>query len=199
MLQEKGIQDKKVLEAIAAVPRHLFFIPSLIDKAYIDQAYPIEEGQTISQPYTVAFMTALLQPYPGMKVLEIGTGSGYQAAILSYMGAVVYSIERHEILYRKACEIFKDMNLPIHAIWGDGSEGLLKYAPYDGIIVTAAAPPLAEKLKEQLAPGGKLVMPVGNLESQTMTLIHRKSDLSFGTEEHGTFKFVPLLGKGGFK
>lgn len=188
-----------MLEAIATVPRHLFFIPSLVDKAYIDQAYPIEEGQTISQPYTVAFMTALLQPYPGMKILEIGTGSGYQAAILAHMGAVVYTIERHETLYRRSSEIFREMNLPIHSVWGDGSEGLVKYAPYDGIIVTAAAPPLAEKLKEQLAVGGKLVMPVGNLESQTMTLIRKIDDHQFLSEEHGTFKFVPLLGKGGFK
>jgi protein-L-isoaspartate(D-aspartate) O-methyltransferase len=198
-LQEKGIRNEKVLEAIAQVPRHLFFLPSLEDKAYDDQAYPIDEGQTISQPYTVAYMTELLDPFKGMKVLEIGTGSGYQAAILQSLGAEVFTIERHEALYRKASEIFRELKLNIHTFWGDGSAGLKKHAPFDGIIVTAGAPPLAETLKEQLKIGGKLVMPVGTLNIQTMVVITRGVDNQYERREKGQFKFVPLLGKHGWQ
>lgn len=188
-----------VLEAIAQVPRHLFFLASLEEKAYDDQAYPIEEGQTISQPYTVAYMTELLEPFKGMKVLEIGTGSGYQAAILHHLGVEVYTIERHEALYRKASETFRELNLKIHSFWGDGSAGLKKYAPFDGIIVTAGAPPMAETLKEQLKTGGKLVMPVGTMNIQTMVVIERGVDNIYERHEKGQFKFVPLLGKHGWQ
>jgi protein-L-isoaspartate(D-aspartate) O-methyltransferase len=181
------------------VPRHFFFLNSLADKAYFDQAYQIEEGQTISQPYTVAYMTELLSITPGMKILEIGTGSGYQAAILAEMGAQVYTIERHEKLYRKALEIFSLLGLNIHCFWGDGSGGLTKYAPFDGIIVTAAAPREAEMLKDQLAVGGKLVMPVGDINSQKMVVIERLDENRFSRKEKGDFKFVPLLGKHGWK
>lgn len=198
-LKEKGIRNSLVLEAIAGVPRHLFFLPSLEEKAYEDQAFPIDEGQTISQPYTVAYMTELLEPFKGMKVLEIGTGSGYQAAILNFLGAEVYTIERHEALYRKASDTFKELGMKIHSFWGDGSAGLQKYAPYDGIIVTAGAPPLAETLKEQLKTGGKLVMPVGTLSLQTMVVIERGVDNIYERREKGHFKFVPLLGKHGWK
>jgi protein-L-isoaspartate(D-aspartate) O-methyltransferase len=198
-LNAKGIVNQAVLNAIATVPRHLFFLPSLVNKAYLDQAYPIDEGQTISQPYTVAFMTELLNPKPGMRVLEIGTGSGYQAAVLHATGVEVFSIERHEPLFRKATALFKLMHLPIKCFWGDGSAGLNKYAPFDGIIVTAAAPPWAESLKEQLAIGGKLIMPVGDLENQTMVVIERGVDNNYNRREMGNFKFVPLLGKHGWK
>lgn len=198
-LNAKGITNPVVLNAIMQVPRHFFFLPSLVNKAYLDQAFPIDEGQTISQPYTVAFMTELLVPKPGMKVLEIGTGSGYQAAILKATGVDVYSIERHEPLYRKATDLFKLLKLPIKCFWGDGSAGLKKYAPFDGIIVTAAAPPWAESLKEQLSVGGKLIMPVGDLENQTMVIIERGVDNNFERRATGNFKFVPLLGKHGWK
>ncbi|MCB9261421.1 MAG: protein-L-isoaspartate(D-aspartate) O-methyltransferase [Flavobacteriales bacterium] len=199
LLRKKGISDENVLNAIGEVPRHYFFPADFEDEAYEDKAFPIGQGQTISQPYTVAFQTQLLQLKPGSKVLEIGTGSGYQAAILAQMGVEVFTIERIEALYRKTIELFEKLKLPIHCFWGDGSVGLKHSAPFDGIVVTAGANDLAEHLKEQLAIGGNLVLPLGSLEIQKMVLITRLVENKYERTEHGEFKFVPLLGKHGWK
>jgi protein-L-isoaspartate(D-aspartate) O-methyltransferase len=198
-LAEKGIVSNKVLDAMNEIPRHYFFEKSFEDKAYLDQAFPIDNQQTISQPYTVAFQTQLLDIQEGDKVLEIGTGSGYQASILHTMGAEVYSIERHETLYRKAVKMFEYLNLPINCYWGDGSLGLPQKAPFDKIIVTAAAPEWASSLQNQLKVGGKLVLPMGNKTVQKMVLIVREDEYKYSRKEHGDFKFVPLLGKNGWK
>lgn len=181
------------------VPRHYFFPKAFQDKAYDDAAFPIEEGQTISQPFTVAFQTELLAVKPGAKILEIGSGSGYQAAILHQMGANVYTIERMEKLYRNCVELFRELGMGIHLFWGDGSLGLESQAPFDGILVTAAAPDLAEHLKIQLKPGGRLVAPIGDRNFQKMVLIERDVDNIYRRTEHGDFKFVPLIGKHGWK
>lgn len=198
-LAEKGIRSNKVLDAINEVPRHFFFEKSFEDKAYIDHAFPIDDNQTISQPFTVAFQTQLLDIQPNDKVLEIGTGSGYQAAILNNMGADVYTIERHEGLYRQAVDQFKKLNLAINCYWGDGSLGLAQKAPFDKIIVTAAAPEWASSLQNQLKVGGKLVLPLGNKTVQKMVLISRDDEHNYSRKAHGDFKFVPLLGKNGWK
>lgn len=199
LLAEKGIKSNKVLDAINDVPRHFFFERSFEDKAYLDQAFPIGEGQTISQPYTVAFQTQLLDIQKGDKVLEIGTGSGYQAAILEKLGAEVHTIERHEPLYRQAIQLFKKLGLTIKCYWGDGSLGLPKKAPFDKIIVTAAAPEWASSLQSQLKIGGKLVIPMGNKTVQKMVLIYRDDEHNYSRKEFGDFKFVPLLGKNGWE
>lgn len=180
------------------VPRHFFFPGAFQEKAYDDAAFPIEEGQTISQPFTVAFQTELLNVQPGAKILEIGTGSGYQAAVLNSMGAEVHTIERMEKLYRNCVDLFRKLNLPIRVYWGDGSVGLESQGPFDAILVTAAAPELAEHLKEQLKPGGRLVLPVGDQDFQKMVLIERDVDNIYRRTEHGEFKFVPLIGKHGW-
>jgi len=197
-LSAKGINDQKVLDALLEVPRHFFFPDAFQSKAYDDAAFPIEGGQTISQPFTVAFQTQLLQLKPGSKVLEIGTGSGYQAAVLSALGAEVYSIERVESLFRKAAEKLTQFGYKVNVFWGDGTIGLPSKAPFDAILVTAAAPDLAEHLKEQLRVGGKLVLPVGDLSFQKMVLIERLVDNKYRRTEHGDFKFVPLIGKYGW-
>lgn len=196
-LKSKSITDQRVLDAMVAVPRHFFFPPDFIEVAYEDQAFPIEAGQTISQPFTVAFQSQLLEIQPGQKVLEIGTGSGYQAAVLSAMGAEVYTVERIEELYRQTVEIFRLLKLPVHCFLGDGSMGLPVHAPFDAIIVTAAAGKLAEDLREQLGVGGRLVVPVGNHDIQKMVLIRRLVENNYQRTEHGNFKFVPLVGKHG--
>ncbi len=196
-LESKGITDKNVLSAILETPRHFFFPSDFIDEAYEDKAFPIGAGQTISQPYTVAFQSQLLNIHRGAKVLEIGTGSGYQAAILAAMGAQVYTVERMEELYRSTIELFKLLKLPIHCFLGDGSKGLTQYQPFDAIIVTAAGGKLAENLREQLKEGGRLVLPVGNLDIQKMVLIERLVENNYQRSEHGEFKFVPLVGKHG--
>lgn len=197
-LEDKGIKDSYVIDSLLRVPRHFFFPKAFEDRAYDDSAFPIDAGQTISQPYTVAFQTQLLELQQGSKVLEIGTGSGYQAAILHEMGVEVHSVERIEELYRKAVELFREMKMDIHCYWGDGSLGLSSKGPYDGIIVTAAAPDLAENLKLQLKVGGKLVLPVGDQHIQKMVLIERLVDNKYRRTEHGDFKFVPLIGKNGW-
>jgi len=197
-LESKGIKDPRVLKAFLEVPRHFFFPKAFEDRAYDDAAFPIEAGQTISQPYTVAYQTELLNLFEGAKVLEIGTGSGYQAAILNQMGVEVHSVERIEELYRSNVELFAELGLDIHCYWGDGSLGLASKGPYDGIIVTAAAPELAENLKLQLKEGGRLVLPVGDLHIQKMVLIERLVDNKYRRSEHGEFKFVPLIGKNGW-
>lgn len=193
ILQDKGITDKKVLQAIAKVPRHLFMDSGFIDFAYQDKAFPIAAEQTISQPYTVAFQTELLQLIEGEKVLEVGTGSGYQTAVLIALKAQVYSIERQQELFRKS-KLFLP-KLGYHAkslVFGDGYKGIPEYAPFDKIIVTAGAPSIPKTLLGQLKVGGRMVIPVGE-EIQTMMVIIRKSDTEFEKQEHGSFRFVPLL------
>lgn len=181
-----------------AVPRHFFFPRDFADEAYEDKAFPIGEGQTISQPYTVAFQTELLQVKPGDRILEIGTGSGYQAAILSRLGAEVHTIERIESLFRKTTSLLQDLGYPAACYLGDGSKGLPAKSPFKGIVVTAGAGALAEGLKEQLAVGGRLVIPVGDRHIQKMVLIERLVENNYQRSEHGDFRFVPLVGKHGW-
>jgi protein-L-isoaspartate(D-aspartate) O-methyltransferase len=197
-LEEKGIKDRNVLNAINAVPRHIFLDTALENRAYEDTALPIGSGQTISQPYTVAAQTELLQVKKGDKILEIGTGSGYQAAILCQMGAIVYSVERHEKLYLNAKRILQELGFRPHLKLGDGTLGWSAYAPYDGIVVTAGAPVVPDDLVMQLNVGGRLVVPVGNQESQVMVRITRVSEDSYQEEQLNHFKFVPLIGEKGW-
>ena len=192
-LRQKGIQDPATLAAIGAVPRHLFLDSGFLDHAYEDKAFPIEADQTISQPYTVAFQTALLECSAGSKVLEIGTGSGYQTAVLCQMGIEVYSIERQQTLFKKTSLFLP--KLGFHAkklIFGDGYKGYVEAAPFDGIIVTAGAPEVPKALLAQLAIGGRLVIPVG-VDQQIMTLFIRTGVKSFDKKTFGEFRFVPLL------
>jgi len=198
LLREKGIRDEEVLKAIEAVPRHYFFEKAFLEHAYQDKAFPIGEGQTISQPYTVAYQTELLEVKPTDKVLEIGTGSGYQCCILLEITPQVYTIEYNQVLFQKALKSFKDLNKHPFTFCGDGSEGLAAYAPYDKIIVTAGAPAVPRALLNQLKTGGILVIPVGSDSSQKMLKIRKISDTDFTKEEHDNFKFVPLLGKSGW-
>lgn len=192
-IEKKGIADKRVLDAIGRVPRHFFMDNSFVHLAYQDQAFPIGQGQTISQPYTVAFESSLLDIQPGCKVLEIGTGSGYQAAILSEMGAEVYSVERQKRLYEKTGRLLKGIGYKdIRLFLGDGTEGLADHAPFDRILVTAGAESVPSELLVQLAVGGLMVIPVG-LKSQTMIRIKRLSEDDFEQETFGDFAFVPLL------
>ena len=189
----KGIQDKKVLEAVAKVPRHLFMDSSFLDHAYQDKAFPIVANQTISQPFTVAFQSELLDVNENDKVLEIGTGSGYQTAILCLLGAEVYTIERQLELFKKSSLFLPKIGYVVKRfIFGDGYKGLKEDAPFDRIIVTAGAPFLPKALLSQLTIGGRLVIPIGDKE-QTMTLYIRTSIKSFEKHEYGQFKFVPML------
>ena len=193
ILVAKGIKDTKVLEAIRAVPRHLFLDSSFEDHAYQDKAFPIVADQTISQPYTVAFQTELLQVKPNDTILEIGTGSGYQTAILLHLKAKVYTIERQQELFKKTKLFFNKMHYrPKKVIFGDGYKGLPENAPFDGIIVTAGAPEVPKALMSQLKIGGRLVIPVG-VDDQIMTLYLRKSEKEFEKRELGHFRFVPLV------
>jgi protein-L-isoaspartate(D-aspartate) O-methyltransferase len=192
-LQEKGIVDVKVLDAIRQVPRHLFLDSSFESHAYLNKAFPIGADQTISHPYTVAFQTELLQVKKGDKILEIGTGSGYQTAILLALGVQVYTIERQLELFKKAQLFFKKAGYrPKQHLFGDGYIGLETEAPFDGIVVTAGAPFVPKPLLEQLKVGGNLVIPVGDKE-QEMTRYTRLSELKFERKTFGSFKFVPLL------
>ena len=193
ILRQKGILDNNVLEALLKIPRHLFLNSSFEDYAYQDKAFPIGAGQTISQPYTVAFQTQLLAIKKGDKVLEIGTGSGYQTAVLCAIGTIVYSIERQNELFKKTSLLLPKLGIrPKHLSFGDGYKGLPNYAPFDGIIVTAGAPDIPKALLSQLKVGGRLVIPVGET-IQIMTLIIRKGETEFEKQEFGDFKFVPLL------
>ncbi len=193
VLKSKGILDAEVLKAINVIPRHLFMDSGFIDHAYVDKAFPIGADQTISQPYTVARQTELLKVKKGNKVLEIGTGSGYQTAVLLEMGMVVFSIERQNELFKKAKLFFLKLGYrPKKLIFGDGYKGLKEDAPYDGIVVTAGAPFVPKPLLAQLKVGGRLVIPVG-VKSQIMTVYTRKSAKEFSKKEHGEFRFVPLL------
>ncbi len=193
LLIDKGIADERVLQAIRAVPRHLFMDSSFEGHAYQDKAFPIAAEQTISQPYTVAFQTELLQLKPNQKILEIGTGSGYQTAILLHLKTKVFTIERQQELFKKTSLFFKKMHYrPKKIVFGDGYKGLPSEAPFDGILVTAGAPEVPKALLGQLKVGGRLVIPVGSRE-QIMTLFIRKSEKEFEKEELGNFRFVPLL------
>jgi len=193
VLRQKGIKNPHVLSAIEKVPRHFFFDSSFLKFAYEDNAFPIGAGQTISQPYTVAFQTELLQVAKGLKVLEVGTGSGYQACILAEIGAKVFSIERQKLLYTKAQEFLPNIGYNIKLFYGDGYKGIPAYAPFDRILVTAAAPFTPDALLEQLKPGGLLVIPVGAGDIQIMTTFQKAAGNEFIKKEYGTFRFVPLL------
>lgn len=192
-LRKKGIVDEDVLRAIDTVPRHLFMDPAFLIHAYTDKAFPITSGQTISQPYTVAVQTSLLQVKKRDKILEIGTGSGYQAAVLAEMGAKVYTIERFRELFIKAQGILTSLGYSADFFYGDGYEGKPQYGPFDGIIITAAAREIPQALLQQLKTGGRLVIPLGNSSSQVMTVVERTGPDSFEHSEHGNFIFVPML------
>jgi protein-L-isoaspartate(D-aspartate) O-methyltransferase len=194
VLKEKGIEDGRVLRAIGKVPRHFFFDETFWKQAYKDIAFPIGEGQTISQPYTVAYQTQLLHITAGEKVLEIGTGSGYQTCILLELGAKVYTIERQERLYERARMFLMKMGYQCEFFLGDGSKGISEFAPYDKIIVTAGAPLVPEILLKQLKLGGLMVIPVGDERSQKMVTVLRVSENDYEKIELDTFRFVPLVG-----
>ena len=193
ILKTKGINDSNVLKAIGKIPRHLFMDSSFLDHAYQDKAFPIAADQTISQPYTVAFQSELLQIKPDDKVLEIGTGSGYQTAVLCLLGAKVFSIERQHELYKRTSKFLPKLGYRAKKlIFGDGYIGLADEAPFDSIIVTAGAPFVPKPLLSQLKIGGRLVIPVGDTV-QVMTLFIRKGSKEFEQQEFGEFRFVPLL------
>jgi len=190
----KGINDKLVLDAIEKIPRHTFIDSSFLEFAYQDKPFPIGDGQTISQPYTVAFQTQLLQIKKGTKILEIGTGSGYQACVLIEMGAKVFTIERIKNLYIKTKSFLNSIGYNPKMFYGDGYKGLPAYAPFDGIIVTAGAPYIPEDLIKQLKVGGILVIPVNDGDIQIMTTITKISETNIEKKQWGSFRFVPLLG-----
>jgi protein-L-isoaspartate(D-aspartate) O-methyltransferase len=198
-LRDRGIRDERVLAAMGSIPRERFIDEGIRSRAYADEAVPIDAGQTISQPWVVARMTELLAPQPGDRILELGTGSGYQAAILAKLGAHVTSLERHAVLAAKARERLDTLDLPgsvaIRTV--NGSLGDPAGAPYDGIIVTAAAPSVPTELRDQLADGGRLVIPVGPRDHQILTLVERHGD-DWRDTPHGAVVFVPLIGPGGF-
>lgn len=191
-LATKGIKDAKVLDAIGRVPRHLFIDPSLGNMAYQDKALPIAAGQTISQPYTVAFQSQLLETGPSDKVLEVGTGSGYQAAVLVAMGVKLYSVERQKELYDRTSKLLHKLGFDLRMFLGDGYKGLPTYGPFDRIIVTAGAPFIPPELLQQLKEGGVLVIPVGD-KKQVMTRVRRLDGTEFEKEEFGSCAFVPML------
>lgn len=192
-IRQKGITSEPVLNAIGKVPRHLFMESGFVKFAYKDQAFPIGAGQTISQPYTVAYQTQLLNIKPADKVLEVGTGSGYQAAVLLELGARVFTIERQRELYVKVQQLLPSMGYHPVFFFGDGYKGLPTYGPFDGIIVTAGAPFVPEDLKQQLKIGARLVIPVNQSDHQVMMVLTRTGENSFEEERYGNFSFVPLL------
>lgn len=192
-IRAKGIKDTRVLEALGKVPRHLFMDSSFINFSYTDKAFPIAAGQTISQPYTVAFQTELLDVKRHQKVLEVGTGSGYQTAVLLELGARVYTIERQRQLFLEAQKTLGPLNYKPVFFFGDGYEGLPAYAPFDRILITAAAGEIPQTLLNQLAIGGILVVPEGDRSGQKMIRVERESEDKYNRSEHGYFSFVPLL------
>jgi protein-L-isoaspartate(D-aspartate) O-methyltransferase len=192
-LRSKGIRDEAVLAAIEKIPRHCFMNSSFLNFAYDDKPFPIGCGQTISQPYTVAIMTEMLTIRKGDKVLEVGTGSGYQACVLLEMGAKVFTIERQRELFLKTKVFLPELGYQPKFFYGDGYKGLPAFAPFDKIIVTAGAPYIPAALTEQLKPGGKLIIPVGEGEVQVMKTVERINTSETIVKEHGYFRFVPLL------
>jgi protein-L-isoaspartate(D-aspartate) O-methyltransferase len=198
VIRSRGITDERVLAAMRIVERHLFVPEPFTNRAYEDTALPIGQGQTISQPYTVAFMTQALGVREGDRILEVGTGSGYQAAVLAAMGMRVFTIERNLPLLAGARKLFDRQRLRIASRGGDGTVGWTEHAPYAGILVTAAAPDVPQPLLQQLADGGRLVIPVGDMDVQSVVVCTRKGGVIERQEESG-FKFVPLIGKMGWK
>ena len=198
-LQAMGIYDEAVLEAMGREPRHFFVEGAFESEAYEDKALPIQSGQTISQPYTVAFQTQLLDLKPKMKVLEIGTGSGYQAAVLCEMGMRVFSVEYHRGLHQQAKKRLEELGYDAFLHCGDGSQGWQRYQPYQRILVTAASPDIPEPLKRQLDIGGRMVIPVGGRAVQVMTVVTRLSQSEYEIEKLNRFCFVPLVGKYGWE
>lgn len=192
-IKRKGITSDKILDAINNIPRHLFLDSSFLEYAYDDKPFPIGSGQTISQPYTVAFQTEILDVSKGHKVLEIGSGSGYQACVLEEIGAKVFSIERQRKLYLKTKEFIGKLGYKIKFFYGDGYKGVPAFGPYDRILITAAAPEIPDELLKQLKPGGKLVIPLGGGDVQTMIRLTKTSDNKIIREDFGAFRFVPLL------
>lgn len=193
-LKKEGIKDENVLKAIEAVPRHLFLDKAFVEIAYENKPFPIGKGQTISHPFTVAYQSELLDIKKGEKVLEIGTGSGYQACILDFLGAKVFSIERHQVLYNKSRDFIKKIGFTkIRCFYGDGFEGLQGFAPFDKIIITAAAPVIPEKLLSQLAIGGVMVVPLNEGVKQKMLRIKRIAEDEYARESYDDFVFVPML------
>jgi protein-L-isoaspartate(D-aspartate) O-methyltransferase len=190
-----GISDANVVAAILAVPRHYFLSSAFLEYAYENKAFQIGAGQTISHPYTVAFQSQLLQIEKGMKVLEIGTGSGFQTSVLCEMGAKVFSVERQKLLHDNAKILLKQMGYKATLSYGDGYKGLPGYAPFDRVLITCAVPIIPEELLMQLKPGGKLIMPYGEGETQQMMVVAEKEDGSFESSFHGQFSFVPMLEK----
>lgn len=193
LLKEKGITNTEVLDAIGKIPRHTFMDSQFDHFAYKDMAFKIGAGQTISQPYTVAVQSSLLEISRGMKVLEIGTGSGYQAAVLMEMGVKLFSIERQRLLHDTSKKLLEKLGYKPKLFFGDGFAGQPAFAPFDRIIVTCGAPGIPEKLVEQLKPGGRMVIPVGEGETQIMKLVLKDADGNVTVEDHGMFKFVPML------
>lgn len=191
-LRNRGIKNEQILNAIDKLPRHFFLDSAFLHHAYEDKAFQIGAGQTISQPYTVAFQTELLQLFKGAKVLEVGTGSGYQTGVLHLMGAKVFSIERQKELYDKTRILMDKLGVKARLFFGDGYKGLPTFAPFDRIIVTCGAPYIPEDLVTQLKPGGRLVIPVGE-KSQEMILLIKNTDGTIQTSNHGDFSFVPML------
>ncbi len=192
-IRRKGIQHEQILEAIGTVPRHLFVDEAFLEFAYQDKAFPIASGQTISQPYTVAYQSQLLMPETGLKILEIGTGSGYQTAVLHKLGMKVYSVERHKELFSKTKELMQKLNYPVKLFYGDGFQGLPSFAPFDRILVTCGAREVPLELIKQLRPSGWMVIPLGPENEQVMTTVIKREDGSFETEQFDKFKFVPML------
>ena len=198
-LRERGIESERVLEALGRVPRHRFMDPALHHRAYHDEALPIGLKQTISQPFTVAYQSMMLAPRPDERILEVGTGSGYQAAVLCEMGARIFSIERHRPLLERATSLLRSLGYRVVTRHGDGAKGWPAFAPFDGILVTAGAPEVPQPLLEQLVmpkrgdAGGRLIVPVGGSEGQTMTRITRTGQETYDYEEAHGFRFVPLL------
>lgn len=192
-LADLGISDSRVLSAMENVPRHIFMDSAFVELAYQNKAFPIGAGQTISQPYTVAFQSSLLQVAPGEKVLEIGTGSGYQTSVLCELGARVFSIERQKALFDKTSLVLKKMGYQPYLSYGDGFKGLPGFAPFQKIIVTCGAPHLPESLLSQLAVGGRIVIPVDEGGKLIMKVIDKTDDREFVEQKHGEFRFVPML------
>ncbi len=192
-IRRKGITNENILIAINKIPRHLFLDSSFLEFAYDDKPFPIGSGQTISQPYTVAFQTEILDVSKGHKILEIGSGSGYQACVLEEIGAKVFSIERQKKLYHKTKEFIGKLGYKIKFFYGDGYKGVPAFAPYDRILITAAAPEIPDELIQQLKPGGKIVIPMGGGDVQTMLRLTKTQEGKIVREDFGAFRFVPLL------